>query len=154
MGDFAKGAAAILVAMVALMFVVGGCFIAGCIGKTANVLEKQVGLEASLKKYEEFKDIAARLDAKKATIEATEVRLAKFEQGMAVVPRHKWSRTQEAEYALLNQELLGMKASYNGLAADYNSRMAKVNYSFANVGELPKGADRPLPREYRSYENK
>jgi len=32
--------------------------------------------------------------------------------------------------------------------------MAKFNWAFANVGELPKGADRPLPREFKPYETK
>jgi hypothetical protein len=44
-----------------------------------------------------------------------------------------------------------MKYSFNQLAADYNAQMAKINYAFCNVGQLPQGATTPLPREYKPY---
>lgn len=43
------------------------------------------------------------------------------------------------------------KPSYNSLAADYNSQMAKFNWRFANKGDLPPGATDPLPREFKPY---
>lgn len=46
---------------------------------------------------------------------------------------------------------LGLKASYNSLSADYNARMAEVNWAFTNVGKLPHGESQTLPREYRDY---
>jgi hypothetical protein len=52
-----------------------------------------------------------------------------------------------------NGELDGVKASYNDLAADYNSAMSKANVNFTNVGDLPKGASEPLPREVAPYIN-
>lgn len=46
---------------------------------------------------------------------------------------------------------LAFTASYNSLAVEYNAAMAKINFSFTNIGELPKGASQPLPREYKPY---
>src|SRR5215831_13256224 len=49
-------------------------------------------------------------------------------------------RTLEEERMVWQQELTGIVASYNSLAADYNAEMSKWNYRFANVGKLPAGA--------------
>lgn len=48
-------------------------------------------------------------------------------------------------------EVAGVKASYNSLAAEYNAQMAKINWRFCNRGQLFKGADEPLPREFALY---
>ena len=53
--------------------------------------------------------------------------------------------------SLWRSEVAGVKASYNGLAAEYNAQMAKFNWQFCNVGDLPKGADVALPREFKPY---
>jgi hypothetical protein len=53
--------------------------------------------------------------------------------------------------SIWQSEVAGVKASYNLLAADYNSAMSKFNYAFCNVGKLPQGAVEPLPREYKPY---
>ncbi len=68
--------------------------------------------------------------------------------------RFDWPREDRARYYQWQSELDGIKMSFNSLAAEYNSNMAKINYKFANVGELPKGAENPLPREYKEYLNK
>jgi hypothetical protein len=47
-------------------------------------------------------------------------------------------------------ERIGVASSYNDLAARYNSAMAKINWRFANVGDVPAGSE-ALPREYREY---
>jgi hypothetical protein len=65
--------------------------------------------------------------------------------------RKDWDRTDKEQFNLWQQEVAGVIASYNALAAEYNAAMAKINYSFTNIGSLPKGASTPLPREVREY---
>lgn len=48
-------------------------------------------------------------------------------------------------------EYLGLKASYNELASQYNAAMVKFNYAFCNAGDMPDGSMQPLPRQYKPY---
>jgi len=58
------------------------------------------------------------------------------------------------QVGLWQSEVAGITASYNALAADYNAQMSKINYRFCNVGDLPRGATDPLPREFKPYQTK
>src|SRR3990167_6246123 len=95
----------------------------GWFGEAARVTQEEFGPRAMLEKYETYKDFA----------------------------RQKWPREDREQYNVWSSEVAGVKASYNTLAAEYNAQMAKFNWRFANVGELPKGADKPLPREFKPY---
>ena len=125
----------------------------GWFGEAAQVAQEQFGPRAMLKKYETFKDQAAALDAKRANIEASKARMKNMEQTYAGVPRTHWARPDLEQYNLWSTEVAGMLASYNDLAAQYNAEMAKVNWRFANAGDLPAGATVPLPREFKPYES-
>lgn len=114
--------------------------------EAAQVGQEEFGPRALLVKYELFKDQAAALDSKRATIEVTEQALAELR-----TQQTSWTRADREEYYLRVSELRGLKASYNSLAAEYNASMSKFNYRFANVGELPEGASQPLPREFKPY---
>lgn len=131
----------LLVAMAVGCALAVGCSLAG----------REFGPSALLKKYEWFKDAAAQLDAKRATIELYKARAAGMERAYAGRPRREWAREDREQMNLWEQELAGLKASYNALAAEWNAAMAKENYRFCNVGELPRGASAPLPREFRQY---
>lgn len=131
---------------VAVMFIGLLLWIGGCFREAADVAREQFGPRALLEKYELFKSRAAALDSKLASIEVQESVCKSMEAN-----RDKWDRTDKETYYQRQAELAGMKTSYNQLAATYNADMAKENYRFANAGELPKGADKPLPREYRVY---
>jgi hypothetical protein len=65
--------------------------------------------------------------------------------------RSGWDRADKETWRIWCEELAGIKASYNGLAAEYNAQMAKINWAFCNVGTLPMGADTALPEEYWPY---
>lgn len=119
---------------------VGGFFSSG-----ANVVKKEFYPEAMLRKYEWFKDAAAQLDKKRADIQIYEARV---KEATTV------DRIDREQRMLWMTELAGIKASYNGLAAEYNAQMAKANWAFANVGSLPPGATETLPREFRTYETR
>lgn len=120
-------------------------------GEAAEVAYEETSPRALLKKYEWFKDAAADLDAKHATIKVYDQRSKDLEADYEETPRKDWPRDDRQQMSQWNTEKAGVVASYNSLASEYNSQMAKINYAFTNVGELPKGAEKPLPREYREY---
>jgi hypothetical protein len=144
----------IVIAILALVFM-GGCSILmkGCswLGKASDVAAQQVDPALMLKRYEWFKDVAAQCDKKSADIQVYKSRLASMEKSYADTPRKDWDRTDKEQFNLWEQEVAGVIASYNGLAAEYNAAMSKINYAFTNVGTLPKGAAEALPREIREY---
>lgn len=123
----------------------------GWFGEAAKVAQEQFGSQAMLTKYELFKDEAAQLDKKQADITVYEGRIKAMNETYKDLPRQKWPREDREQYNVWASEVAGVKASFNSLAADYNAQMAKFNYRFANVGDLPQGADKPLPREYKAY---
>lgn len=109
--------------------------------------------EALLKKYEWFKDAASGCDQKLATLQTYESRFNNLKQsyGADSLRRKSWERSDLEQWNVWQSEYLGVKASYNDLASQYNSAMVKFNYRFCNVGQLPQGTDTPLPREFKPY---
>lgn len=115
------------------------------LGGAANVAQQELSVKELLRKYEWFKDAAAVLDKKLADIKV-------YDSRVKTVARMKNpSRTDREQLYVWMSEVAGVKSSYNGLAAEYNAQMAKINWAFTNVGELPKGATQPLPRSYKPY---
>jgi len=112
--------------------------------RSVDVIKEQVDPAELLRKYELFKDEAAQLDAKAASIRIKRQQITE----MKGTPM---DRTNREQLMIWQQELGGMQYSYNSLAADYNAQMAKINYRFCNVGQLPQGASVPLPREFKPY---
>jgi hypothetical protein len=112
---------------------------------------KEFSPSALLKKYEYYKDVHAQLSAKLASLEVYKAQIETMKEDYEGIARRDWDRFDKTTMSQWRAELSGMKASYNLLAADYNAAMAKFNYRFCNVGELPQGAMEPLPREYAPY---
>lgn len=148
MGDVIKWLGGLLVVGLLL---IGVSHFLGAANETAEVAQEEFGARALVRKYEWFKDAAAQLDAKRAAIEVQEVRISGMEEDYQGRPRADWPRDERQAYQQMQAELAGMKNSYNTLAAEYNSAMSKINYAFANQGQLPQGASEPLPREFRTY---
>lgn len=115
--------------------------------RTLDVVQQQIDPAELLRKYEWFKDAAAQLDAKVANIKITQ---GLIDDANAI--QDKKDRVDRENVMLWQRELGGMKFSYNQLAAEYNAQMAKINYRFCNVGDLPQGATVPLPRAYKPYQ--
>ena len=101
-----------------------------------------------LKKYEFYKDLSSTLDRRKADISVYDGELSRFEKKYE---ERSMPKDEREYYNKMNSERLGLINSYNQLASEYNSAMSKFNYRFCNVGDLPKGATDPLPREFKSY---
>ncbi len=141
-----------------LCLLLGSCFVfclgvAGCLTKTTEVALREVAPDTLLHRYEWFKDVAATLDARKASIQVYERRFQRLKEAYNGKSRSDWSRADQEQSNLWEQEVAGIRASFNSLAAEYNSAMSKINWRYCNQGDLPKGADVPLPREFKIYES-
>ena len=149
--NFVKYTSITLLAIISLMIL--AVFSKGCswLGKAANVAEQQVDPARLLKTYEWFKDISSQADKKLADIKVYESRLASMTKSYEGIARKDWDRTDKEQFNQWENEIAGVIASYNQLAAEYNSAMSKINYRFTNIGDLPKGATEPLSREIREY---
>lgn len=142
----------VIIGLVILFIGIWGIsFILGWFGSTAEVVQKEFNAEAILKKYEWFKDVSAQLEKKKADIVVYDSRLTSIKIQYGESKRKDWTREDREQYNVWASEIAGIKASFNSLAAEYNSQMAKFNWRFANVGDLSEGASEPLPREYKTY---
>lgn len=125
----------------------------GWFQEAGQVAQEEFGPRALLKKYTWFKDAAAELDKKLADLTVYENRFKGLKEDYEDTPRVKWAREDREQYNLWQSEVAGVKASYNSLAAEYNANMAKFNWRFTNVGDLPEGATEVLPREFKPYTN-
>ena len=120
--------------------------------ESKQVAQEELGPKELLRKYEWFKNASSQLDKKQADIKVYQKRITTMSEDYVDLPRNKWPREDREQYNLWQSEVAGIKASYNTLAAEYNSQMSKINWRFTNVGELPKGAETPLPREFKPYQ--
>lgn len=111
----------------------------------------EVSASKLLKKYNYFKDVSASLDKKVADIQVYDAKIKSLEEQYKGENRKDWAREDREQISIWQSEVAGIKASYNSLAADYNSSMSKINYAFCNIGSLPQGAEQPLPREFKPY---
>lgn len=119
--------------------------------ESGQVTREEFNPRVALRKYEWFKDAAAELDRKRADISVMQKSLKELENSYAGTSRKDWAESDRSEQAQLTAELNGLRSSYNDLAAQYNAAMAKINFAFANIGQLPRGASEPLPREFKAY---
>ena len=110
-----------------LGFIVGG-FVFGLLQRSCSIVDKAADVAAEqidpallLKRYEWFKDVAAQCDKKLADIEVYKTRARNMESDYDGVARKDWDRTDKEQFNLWEQEVAGIIASYNSLAAEYNS---------------------------------
>lgn len=118
-----EGPLAFLVKFVVLVvFVVGLLgfvgYVGGWFGDAGKVLKDELGPQAMLQKYVWFKDAAAQLDQKKATIEVLEGRMAHMTKDNGSNHR-QWTREDREQYNVWSSEVAGVKAGYNQLAGEY-----------------------------------
>lgn len=139
----------LLIVLVVLVFILESCF--GIFGGTARVARKNFSPEAAVMRYEWFKDAAANLDAQNQNISNYEARLDALRASYEGMTRQDWDRFDKETERQWMAELVGLQGAYNKLAAEYNSNMSKINFRYANVGEVPAGGE-ALPREYRTYQ--
>lgn len=109
----------------------------GWLSEAAKVTKDEFGPKASLKKYEWFKDVSAKLEQKKADIQLYEKRIINLEEDYKGVARKDWDRTDKETLNQWESELVGIKQSYNNLAAEYNAQSSKFNWE-PYKGEIPE----------------
>lgn len=144
----------IFLSLVACTVLIGCSILSkGCsyVGKAAAVAEQQLDPARLLKEYEWFKDQLAACDKAEADIKVAKSRLISMEKSYEGTSRKDWDRIDKEQSNLWEQEVNGVINNYNRIAQEYNAAMSKINYSFTNIGSLPKGASEPLPREVREY---
>lgn len=138
---FGLGVAAILL-LIVLSLVSRACtWTSGAL----DTAQQEISAKELLRKYQWFKDASAQLDKKIADVKVYDRRVR------AIEGKKNATRTDQEQMYIWMSEVAGVKASYNGLAAEYNAQMSKINWAFTNVGQLPAGATTPLPREYKPY---
>lgn len=113
---------AIIVLMLWGVFSVIGFFTSNA-NEAATVAQEQFGARASLRKYEWFKDAYAQLEKKRADIALYDARAASCRKDGTTF-RDEREACRQAE-----SERLGVIASYNTLAAEYNANSSKFNWS-------------------------
>ena len=147
----------VLFVILTLLAVPASLFFRGCdiannmLDQGQRVITKKFGPEEQFAHYEWYKDASAQLESKLATLGVYEKRFKTLEAAYAGQPRGKWARDDREQWSIWMTERSGIAASYNDLASQWNAAMAKINWRYCNVGDLPAGETKPLPREYRPY---
>jgi hypothetical protein len=124
----------------------------GAIDNAGVVVKRELYPEALLRKYEWFKNASAELDKKQADISIYTNKIKAMREEYKGEKRSAWDRTDKESMNIWEQELAGIRASYNGLAAEYNAQHSKMNWAFCDIGKCPPGSTNPLPRTYKPYE--
>ena len=91
------------------------------------------------------------LKTRAAELEEDEVKIAIGEAKHIEESRKAHKDLSEMGYKVETVLLPGSKMIFNRRAAEYNERMARWEWRFANIDNLPKGVDKPLPREFELY---
>lgn len=133
--------AVVIVLASIIAFIVCLSIIRSC-ADTSNVIHKEFGASALLKKYEYFKDLSAAIDSKRADLSAYKANLQDYKIK---------DKDDKFYYEQSKAEAMGILMMHNQLVSEYNAGMSKFNYAFCNVGTLPASNLEPLPREFKPY---
>lgn len=138
----------IILGLTFLSVILRGCgFVSGWVDDGTKTAHEQFDPSALLKKYEEFKDLSAAIDKKRADIDLYSSEIVELKSVQNMDREDKFYMQQR------KSELLGIIAIHNDLCAQYNSAMSKFNYKFCNKGDMPVTNLEPLPREFKPYIN-
>lgn len=139
------------VVIVISLIAIGSCHFLNYANDAASTVSNEVAPSALLAKYTWLKEAHAQLDKKQADIKVMQSSMDSLTSQYQGVLRNKWARVDLDTWGQKSEELAGTKMSYNQLAAEYNAKMAEIQWRFTNVGMLPQGATETLPREYAPY---
>jgi len=117
---------------IVLLLTLGISFVTGIISSTTNVVTKEFGAEAALKKYEWFKEASAELDRKVIDVEIYQQRV------------DTCYKRNERNCGIVEEQFFGLKSSYNGLVAEYNAASNKFNWSMFDATD----GDRTIKQLY------
>ena len=120
-------------------------------GRAKQVVQQELDPQNLLNRNMWFKDASAMLDKHLADAKTLKFKCNNLQEMYKGESRKDWARVDAEQCNLWLSEVDGIKTAYTNLAAEYNAAMAKINYRFTNIGKLPQGADKVLPREYKPY---
>ena len=95
----------------------------GFFTNAAEVASKEFKPEAMLRKYEWFIDAAQQIEAKKANVTMYQSKISR------IIEMDSPSRQDNERLMLWEQELIGVRANYNALVAEYNAQSSKFNWA-------------------------
>ena len=95
-------------------------------GEAKQVAQQEMGAKAAYRKYDWFKRAANELDAKQADLSAMQ---AKVDKRCGDTMKDKMIDTCN----IWEQEQFGLKASYNGLVAEYNAASDNFTWTLFNA---------------------
>lgn len=127
----------ILTILYGILFIIGGLTSCRYAQDASDTAFNEFKASESLRKYEWFKDAHASLKKKEEDIKVVELKILFLIDDYESIPRSQWDRTDKETLRIWQQELSGIKMSYNSLAAEYNSNSSKFNWSYAE-GDIPK----------------
>ena len=116
-------------------------FSCGWFSDGVKTVQQEYAPSVLLKKYEQFKDLSAAIDKKRADIDLLQNSLKRMKND----GKDGYYREQR------ETELMGIIMIHNSLCEQYNSAMSKFNYRFTNKGDLPATNLEVLPREFKPY---
>ncbi len=97
----------------------------------ASVAKREFGAEAGIKKYEWFKNASHELERKIVDINLYQKRV------------NVCYDKKQRNCGIIEEQLFGIKSSYNGLVASYNANSDKFNWTLFN-------AESSVPKRYNS----
>lgn len=118
-------------------------------GQATNVIHNEFSPQTMLNRYNWFKDCYSRINSFDANISAYKNTL--IETRKTYGEPNTWPVDVRKDISLQTREINGILSMRNNLASEYNANMAKFQFRFTNVGDLPAGATEPLPREIIEY---
>lgn len=98
-------------------------------------------------KYSWFKTTADLLRKQQAEIKAYESKIRTMARDYAELSRNQWPRDDQDKYNSWVERAAGLKAEYNSLATEYNSRQTSLG-----LGPADENEEEPLPRHFQLSE--
>jgi hypothetical protein len=153
--------------VIGIMFAIAGVFALVIVGGTALVaggfiknwvndgvatVQKEVAPSAILMKYRLMLSQQNSLEELNANIQIFEKQLDSISASNHGVKRTEWAASDREQYDNIDNAVVASKITFNRLAAQYNSEMKDISWSFANQAQLPDGATVVLNREFVPYQ--
>lgn len=140
--------------IVVIALIIGVGTVLNYVGRTADVVAKEIDPAVIQAKYVWFQNQKAAIDNSDANIRG-QINAAKAKKSSQNYS--EWDRFDKQSYQRSIDDIMGVIALRNGLIRDYNSAMSQWQMGFANMGSWPKGAKyqsedfNAFPNSYPEY---
>lgn len=140
--------------VIGAILLIGAITVLDYVGRTADVVTKEIDPAVIQQKYVWFQNQKAAIDNSDANIRS-QINAAKAKK--SIQNYSEWDRFDKQSYQRSIDDIMGIIALRNGLIRDYNSAMSQWQMGFANMGSWPKGAKyqsedfNAFPNSYPEY---